>query len=298
MNLVTIRFLSLFIISFITSNVINIADINQVELNINSDAYEMIGYSYDWIDKEKLEPIKVAIIDQGITEESGLNFNYLIKDNSIGSNNHGNVIANLLAAKYNPNTKYQGLIPGYPLYAYSLSKDDMSVHSLADAIRAVTNWKVDIICISLGTKNEDDYLEKAVKEALDQNILIVCSAGNFPNTKNFPAFFNLPGIISVGAIGADYNILPNTNTDSNIDIYAPGESIYSITTPNSTPAPYNGTSVAVPFVAASCIYLKKENPNLSAEEIERIIMQHSYQYEAKLNGNVSRINTLNFSNLR
>lgn len=264
----------------------------------NQDALNIIKYSTSDRNKfRRLSNIKVAIIDQGITNQPNINFIKLYESNRNNESSHGTILANLFAAKFDSNSNYQGLIPDMPLYGYSLSADKMNASSLAEAIETVTTWGVDIISISMGTNKEDEHLKKAVQDAVSHGIVIICSAGNDPYEVNYPASFNIHGVISVGAIGNDYNILPNTNFNSQIDIYAPGENIASIPNVTSDIEVYTGTSVAVPFVTMACVYIKAYTESLNAEEIEEYLIKNTEMYLAKWRNQQMEIKLLDMSQL-
>jgi subtilisin len=207
------------------------------------------------------------------------------------------VIANLLGACYEPNTGYRGLIPNMPLYGYSLSTDEMNTSSLIEAIKNVINWNVDIISISMGTNKENDNLQKVILNAVHRGIVVVCSAGNNPYDVNYPASYPIPGVISVGAIGNDYNILSYTNANSQVDIYAPGENIVSLTDNNTKVISYSGTSVAVPFVTLACIYIKAFSPSLNPAEVENFLIQQANNYLAQWRNEQREIKVLNMEQL-
>lgn len=225
--------------------------------------------------------IKVALIDEGITNQTDLNFVELHENQFSKKSSHGTVIANLLAAESSAKTKYQGLIPNMPLYGYSLSADEMDTSVLVEGIETAINWDVDIISISMGTNKENNDLKNAILNAVNHGIVIICSAGNDPYEANYPASYNIPGVISVGAIGNDYNILPYTNVNSQIDIYAPGENIASFNKDNVDIKGYTGTSVAVPFITMACIYIRAYATSLNPEEVEELLIQSSNGYLAK-----------------
>jgi len=247
----------------------------------NQQALSIIQYSgSDPSIIQRLAQVKVAVIDEGITAQS-LNFIKLRQYQSNELPSHGTVIANLLGANLDTNKGYKGLMPDLPLYGYSLSSDEMDTVGLIKAIKTAINWNVDIIAISMGTNKDNDDLENTVKDAVDHGIVVICSAGNDPYEENYPASFDIPGVISVGAIGNDYNILPYTNVSSKIDIYAPGENIVSLSSDNSEPIEYSGTSVAVPFITLACIYIKAYSPSLDPTEVESYLIQQTDVYLAK-----------------
>lgn len=241
----------------------------------NQKALNIIKYSSsDEIELQRLSKIKVAIIDEGITKQLNINF-VKLRTSQYTESSHGSVIANLLTAHFDNNTGYQGLIPNMPLYGYSLSSDEMNIFSLAEAIKTVIRWKVDIISISMGTNKGDKELENVVLDAVKHGIVVICSAGNNPYEMNYPASFNIPGVISVGAVGNDCNILPDTNVNMQTDIYAPGENIASFKDDAELIKEYTGTSVAVPFVTLACIFIKAYSNSLNPKEVEKFLKQNT-----------------------
>lgn len=264
----------------------------------NKRALDIIKYSIsETINLDKLTKVKVALIDEGITRQPSLKFIKLRdnKENEVPS--HGTIITNLLAAHLDDTSGYEGLIPDMPLYGYSLSVDEMDTSSLVKAIETVISWNVDIISISMGTNKSDNNLENVIQKAVNQGIVIVCSAGNDAYEENYPASFNIPGVVSVGAIGNDYNILNNSNVNSQIDIYAPGETIASFTNNSLEIHEYSGTSVSVPFVTMACIYIKAYNNSIKPEEIESFLLQHTSTYLAKWRNNQRVIKLLDMADL-
>ena len=262
----------------------------------NQEALKMIKYTtIDYNKQKSLSHVKVAIIDEGIKKQSTINFVELRNSTANEEASHGTVIANLLGAQYDPKTGYHGLLPNIPLYAFSLSSNEMDTSNLTDVINTVINWNVDIISISMGTNTENDNLKIAIQDAVKNGIIVVCSSGNNPNQPNYPASYDIPGVISVGAIGDDYNILPYTNVNSQVDIYAPGENIISYD--GSEINEYSGTSVSVPFVIMACIYIKAYSPLLSPSEVENLLIQKSDTYLAKWQYEQRQIRVINMSAL-
>lgn len=272
---------------------------NQDSLSIyNQNALNMISYTQsDQLELQRLSNIKVAIIDEGITKQS-LCFTRLRQYQESEIPSHGTLIANLLGAPKECRFIYHGLIPSIPLYGYSLSPNEMNTTSLANAIKTVTDWGVDIISISMGTNKENDELKKAVQNAINSGIVIICSSGNNPYDANYPASFIIPGVISVGAVGNNYNILPNTNVNSQVDIYAPGEDIASFSDDSAKVTQYSGTSVAVPFVTLACVYIKAYSPSLSPADVDEFLSHQTNTYLANWGREQRAIGILNMAKLK
>ena len=264
----------------------------------NQKALNMIHYKLsDSLGIQRLTNVKIALIDEDISNESLVNFIKLYKNQAGKRYSHGTMIANLLGARYDTNTGYQGLLPNITLYGYSIPTNEMNTSSLTEAITCVTNWNIDIICISMGTNKENVDLKNAILNTVHHGIVVICSSGNNPYDTNYPASFPIPGVISIGAIGNDYNILPYTNVNSQVDIYAPGENIVSLTDNSSKVMAYSGTSVAVPFVTLACIYIKAFSPSLNPAEVEDFLIQQTDSYLANWGNDQREIRVLNMKHL-
>ena len=107
------------------------------------------------------------------------------------------------------------------------------------------------------------------------NTLFVFAAGNeglsndeFPTA---PASIEHPHVISVAATFKDGRLAPFSNFGKKVTVAAPGVVIDS-TTPNDRHMTMSGTSQAAPYVAGIAALIKDTNPNLSAQEIKRILI--------------------------
>ena len=268
----------------------------------------MIKAKSMWPESKKGEGIKIAVIDSGcdINHDS-------IKDNIIGVRNftdedgknqnividrvgHGTHVIGTIAAKGQNNTVV-GVAPDSGIYVLkAIDKNGSGKLSwVVNAINYAVKLKVDIISMSLGMSQSNDRLEKAIKEAINKEILVVCAAGNDGdgNSESFeysyPAAY--PGVISVGAVNK--NGVPASFSNSNlvIDVVAPGVNILS-TFPNNQFAILSGTSMAAPHVSGSLALLKnwsyKEfQRNLSQRELYAQLIKHTklLDYSRTIQGN-------------
>lgn len=137
---------------------------------------------------------------------------------------------------------------------------------LKNSIRYALDWKgkkeetIDIISISIGGNKCDDELHDLIKEAYSKNIPIVVSAGNngdeniLTNEISYPAYF--PEVISVGSLNSD-KISSFSNSNAEVDVYAPGTNIKSSFLNNSY-AVFSGTSMATPHISGALALLIDE----------------------------------------
>lgn len=247
----------------------------------------MIQAKSMWNESNRGEGINIAVIDSGcdIEHES-------LKDNIVAVRNftdedkknpnividrvgHGTHVAGTIAANGNNNT-IVGVAPWANLYILKAidSSGSGKVSWVINAINYAVEKKVDIISMSLGMANNDPKLEKAIKRAVNNNILVVCAAGNEGDCDSdsedfqysYPAAY--VDVISVGAV--DRKGVPACFSNSNlvIDVVAPGVDVIS-TFPNNQFASLSGTSMAAPHVTGSLALLK----NWSRDEFQRDLTQ-------------------------
>lgn len=268
----------------------------------------MIQAKSFWERSEQGEGITIAVIDSGcdinheslkgnitgvrnFTDEDGKNQN--IVTDRVG---HGTHVIGTIAANGNNNT-IMGVAPKSSIYALKAIDRTGSgkLSWVVNAIYYAIDKNVDIISMSLGMSESNDKLEKAVKEAINKNILVVCAAGNEGHGSADNFNYSYPAayvdVISVGAV--DKRGIPANFSNANlvIDLVAPGVDIIS-TYPSNQFASLSGTSMATPHVTGSLALLKKWSKNefqrnLTQEEIYAQLIKHTVtlDYPRSVQGN-------------
>jgi subtilisin family serine protease len=118
-------------------------------------------------------------------------------------------------------------------------------------------------------------LQSAIAAAGQEGILFVAAAGNTGKdsdlTPYFPAGYDLPNIISVGAL-TRFNFAASFSNygDESVDLFAPGALIAS-TGPNGTYYYSNGTSMAAPHVSGAIALVASVAPTLDAPAIKQLL---------------------------
>ncbi len=165
------------------------------------------------------------------------------------------------------------------------SKGKGNIWVLAEALRyavdpdgnPTTDDGASIINLSLSTPSRSRMIEdvlgkvtcykpKTQSRICRRDVLVVAAAGNSGNnTREYPAAFELPSLIAVGASTPENTLASFSTNGPWIDVAAPGESIWS-TIPGGF-APWSGTSMSAPLVAGEAALLRAVAPELSAREI-------------------------------
>jgi major intracellular serine protease len=175
-------------------------------------------------------------------------------------NGHGTHVAGTIAGNLN-NNGVVGVAPEANLLILKvLGKNGSGQYDwIINAIRYATEQKVDIISMSLGGPNDIQELHDVIIEAVNQNILVVCAAGNEGDGRDSTDEFGYPGcyneVISVGAVNLERKSSGFTNSNNQVDLVAPGENVIS-TYLNGTYATLSGTSMATPHVSGALALLK------------------------------------------
>lgn len=184
-------------------------------------------------------------------------------------NGHGTHVAGTIAAVEN-NNGVVGVAPEANLLIVKvLNKNGSGQYQwIINGINYAIDQKVDIISMSLGGPNDVPELYNAIKNAVDNNILVVCAAGNEGDGDDSTDEYAFPGsyneVISVGAINLNRRSSEFSNSHNEIDVVAPGEEILS-TFLNGKYATLSGTSMAAPHVSGALALIKK----LSIQQFER-----------------------------
>lgn len=139
-----------------------------------------------------------------------------------------------------------------------------------------------------------EWVDDAIKYAASKDVLIMVAAGN--ESLDSDVYFNYPNdqienendfvnnLIVVGASSNNKNIASNFSNygKSNVDVFAPGDEIYTTTT-NNKYLFIDGTSLATPIVSGVAALIRSYYPNLTAAEVKQIIMESGVSYDIMVN---------------
>jgi thermitase len=139
----------------------------------------------------------------------------------------------------------------------------------ASAIVYAAHHGADVINLSLGTPSQSMLLREAVNEAARLGVVVVAAAGNLnTDMQQYPAAEACA--VAVTSVSTHDKKSSFANYGDWIGVAAPGENIYSAF-PVDGYAWWSGTSMSTPFVAGQAALLLGSNPQLTLDEVGRLI---------------------------
>ncbi len=270
-------------------------------LSVPNDPY----YQYQWhltrIGMESAWDIStgsgvvVAVLDSGVREslEDFANTNFVAGYNFIRNNTntdddnqHGSHVAGTVAQSTNNGVGVAGVAYNATIMPVKVldRRGNGNMAIAADAIVWAVDNGADIINMSLGGTGTLTALGDAIDYAYDNDVLIVCAAGNdATDAAHYPSFY--PKTISVSATSSLDTLASYSNYGSTIDISAPGgdtgdnngdgydDMVLQNTFVRKDEGYYffPGTSMAAPHVAGVAALIKAYKPSLTAVQIRTIL---------------------------
>jgi subtilisin family serine protease len=202
---------------------------------------------------------------------------------------HGSHVAGIIGAVRDNNIGIKGVANDVMIMSVrTVPTGDERDKDVANAIRYAAANGAKVINMSFGKafSYNKKAVDDAVKFAMSKDVLIIHAAGN--DNKNTETDSNFPnriyedksGVaqawIEVGASGLkDDTTLKASFSNygkTSVDVFAPGERIYS-TTPKSTYADHDGTSMAAPVVTGLAALIRSYYPRLTALQVKEIILK-------------------------
>lgn len=205
---------------------------------------------------------------------------------------HGTHVAGIIAANRTNKKGVKGVAQTVKIMSIRAVPDgDEYDKDIANAIRYAVDHGAKVINASFGKKFSPnaEWVYESLKYAASKDVLFVHAAGNdgldlddlqnsnFPNDhlgKNAPELVD--NYLTVGALSPVYGsemIASFSNYGkSNVDVFAPGDEIYS-TMPGNNYDFQGGTSMAAPAVAGIAGMIRSYYPQLTAPQVKRIIME-------------------------
>ncbi len=267
---------------------------------------EAIGAAEVWSEASGTDVV-VAVVDTGVDGthpdlegQVGIGYRPLTgellpegTDSSYGGA-HGTHVAGTIAAKADgkgivgiaPNAKIMPVVI-FDTEGVFVGDD----YAAAGIIWAVENG-ADVMNNSWGGWGYSHTLKAAFDYALDNNVVVVVSAGNDHTNQHLQYPAGYPGIIEVAAVefnGGDYKTTLFSSRSDGIAVGAPGVKILSTVPSDSSKGAegysvvseqnsgtydyYDGTSMACPHVTGSVALLLQKYPDAKPWQIRRLLQQ-------------------------
>lgn len=220
--------------------------------------------------------------------------------NRIEEESHGTHVAGIIAAERNNGKGINGVAKNVELMSIrAVPNGDEYDKDIALGIRYAVDNGAKIINCSFGKSYSPnaEWVYEAIKYAAANDVLIVHAAGNdgndlddsanpnFPNDHKYKGVEFSNNVLTVGALAPSYGskmVATFSNYgQENVDVYAPGDDIYS-TMPNNGYEFQGGTSMAAPAVAGIAALIRSYYPSLSAVQVKKVIMQSGLTSKASV----------------
>jgi subtilisin family serine protease len=220
--------------------------------------------------------------------------------NQVDTESHGTHVAGIIAAQRNNGKGMNGVAQNVEIMSIrAVPNGDEYDKDIALGIRYAVDNGASIINCSFGKafSPEAKWVYDAIQYAASRDVLIVHAAGNdgedldnpenpnYPNDHRFGNTEFVDNVITVGALTSSYGskmVATFSNYGKqNVDVFAPGDKIYS-TMPNNDYEFQGGTSMAAPAVAGVAALIRSYYPNLSASQTKNIIMQSGLKTKASV----------------
>lgn len=220
--------------------------------------------------------------------------------NRVDDESHGTHVAGIIAAKRNNGLGANGVAENVEIMSIrAVPNGDEYDKDIALGIRYAVDNGAKIINGSFGKAYSPnaEWVYDAIKYAAENDVLFVHAAGNSgedlddPNNPNFPndQINNGPemadNVITVGALTNKYGSEMVASFSNygliNVDVFAPGDDIYS-TMPNNEYDFQGGTSMAAPAVAGVAALVRSFYPKLTAPQVKAILLNSGLTTKSKV----------------
>lgn len=240
--------------------------------------HEDFDTSILWVNQAEMAGLPLVDDDQNGYVDDINGFNMVMKNHDFTDHKgHGTHVIGLIAAASNNDKGIFASVPGIKIMLIKLWDlgGDILTTPTAEAIRYACDNGADILSNSYGTPSANQATREAIEYCQEQGALFVGAAGNFGQNldqqPDYPSSFAVDNQIVVGSSNRFDGRSLFSNFGKTIDLFAPGEEIYSLK-PKNLYHETSGTSQACPLVAQAAAMTLAHNPDLTLPQLkERLI---------------------------
>ena len=211
---------------------------------------------------------------------------------------HGTHVTGILISQGDNRLASIGVAPGADVIAIRVL-DDRARGALGDWLAAL-DWIAsnhpEVRAVNMSLVSENLYpphceslsaFNMMFRDIIDtlraQGTLVFAASGNNGNPDRLPAPACVDTAVAVGAVDDNDVVADFSNSDSSLDLLAPGVSILS-DAPNASTAVLSGTSMATPHAAGVAALLWNAEPDLTPGEVEGYLRKTGFAVTDGRNG--------------
>ncbi|MDP2672124.1 MAG: Ig-like domain-containing protein [Candidatus Daviesbacteria bacterium] len=235
-----------------------------------------IAASSAWDISKGNSNVVVAVIDSGVKADHedligkivpGYNY-YDNNTDTSDKNGHGTGVVGVVAASTNNGIGVASLGRDIAVMPLVVCSTGCSAYGTTKSLVYAVDHGAKAANISIAWGSSVSSMHDAIYYAWDKGVITVAAAGNYAMTPLvYPA--SEPIVISAGMTDPSDTWI-GSNYGANLDIVAPGLSIYT-TTKIGGYAPFSGTSFSSPLTAALVALIYSAKPDLTTQQVTDII---------------------------
>lgn len=289
---------------------------NQVPDDASPVVVAVVDTGLDWhhldISPENIWRNEDEIADNGIDDDGNGYVDDLIGWDFLARNNkpwdfdgHGTIVAGIIAATQDNGVGIAGINPHAKIMVLKAVNNFGTTRAsyLAEAIVYAADNGARVINLSMGGSPRSRMETAAIDYAHEKGVLIVAASGNEGVELDDYGPGGNDNVLTVGATFTDDRAAAFSNYGDKVDLVAPGVDVLSLRA-RYTDANYrpdneeeytlgtnyvgedqryihvSGTSFAAPIVAATASLMMSKNPEMTAAEVEELLLQTAEDIEA------------------
>ncbi len=276
-------------------------------LEVNQNTFEDIKNK-----KTELDSIIDKNLNLNFNERTAIGDDPSVLEKGYGNNNISNIkvghrpiqdhatkVSGIIAANRTNSIGIKGIAENVKIMPLNISASgDEHDKDIAMAIRYAVDNGAKVINMSFGKEFSlhKQWVFEAFQYAEEHDVLLVHVAGNnsfnvdenpyYPSDIAYDGSKEVCGnFINVGSISSklDSSFVSSFSNygKQNVDLFAPGEEIYTTTYPN-TYGTDSGTSLAGPMVSGTAALIWSYYPKLTAQEVKQIILDSGTAYDIEV----------------